>query len=234
MVVKKVISLCSSLSFLLTSSVVFAKEAHFATLDWQPYIGQNLPKTGVVFEMVEAAYKAVGYTKVTVDFAPWARAVEDAKAGKYDGLLPEYFDVEREKQGFSFSDPFFSGPVGFLGLKSSNIKYDLKKTGENLDELYKSLNSQNLKFGVVRDYVNEPSFDGNKSLIKEEVNSDETNVKKLFAKRIGLIFIDKYVAKYFIKTLPELEKKESEFTFFEPAVQDNKLYIAFFKKIAKF
>ena len=67
-----------------------------------------------------------------------------------------------------------------------------------------------------------------KNLAVEVANNDETNVKKLDAERLDLVFIDKYVASYFIEH--NFKSNANKFLFLEPALQVNGLYIAFSKK----
>lgn len=231
---KLAVVLCS----VLVSGIASAadKVVKLATLDWQPYIGQDLKDKGLVELIIEAAYKTQGY-KVESSFTPWARAVDEAKQGQLDGLMPEYYDPtpDGRLKDFVYSDPFFEGPVGFLTLKNKNIQYHKY---DNLDKTYDEL--AQYKFGVVRDYINETKFDartydfktgkavGNKNLAVDVADSDETNVKKLDGGRMDLIFIDKYVGAYFIDK--NFKDKKGNFVFLEPALQSNGLYIAFSKK----
>jgi polar amino acid transport system substrate-binding protein len=207
-----------------------------ATLNWEPYIGQTLKNNGFTALIVKEAFKAEGYDTKFV-FTPWARSVEEAKKGKLDGLMPEYYDdsPNGRLKDFVYSNSFFEGPVGFLALKSSKIKYVMNS---NLNKVYDNL--KKYKFGVVRDYINEKNFDARtyeissskghegRDLGIEIANSDEINVKKLDKKRIDLIFIDKLVAFYYINKLFMNDKEN--FEFLEPAIHKNALYIAFSKK----
>jgi len=211
-------------SYLLLSQVVFAGQTlTLATLEWEPYIGPNMKNNGYVFEIVEQALKRSNIT-VDIRFFPWARAVNTAQSGKRDGLFPEYYD-EGRLANFVFSDSFPGGPVGLYKRKNNKIAYSVDPQKHQTEAL-KAL--EKYKFGVVRGYVNTKEFDAASFLKKEEVNSDETNLKKLFKGRIDFIFIDKYVAKHIIVTkyphyLDELE-------FMEPPLEIKPLYIAFSKK----
>jgi len=212
------------------------KVVKLATLNWEPYIGQDLKNKGLFALILEAAFKEEGY-KVELSFTPWARAVNEAKNGLLDGLMPEYYDSapDGRLKDFVFSNSFFKGPVGFLTLKSKNIKYN---KNDDLNKTYDEL--KQYKFGVVRDYINEEKFDariyefnkgkadGTKNLAAEVANSDEININKLKADRIDIIFIDKYVAEYFIDK--NFKNDKNKFIFLEPALALNDLYIAFSKK----
>jgi polar amino acid transport system substrate-binding protein len=199
------------------------KKITLTTLDWEPYIGEKLPGRGYVYEIVSEAFKSVGY-QVNIQFYPWARAVETARSGKADGLFPEYYDNSR-KSDFVFSDPFPGGPVGFLARKDSKITF-LSDPRKDLTKVLQGM--KQYSFGVVRDYINTKEFDAANFLKKDVADSDEQNITKLYAKRINLIFIDKFVAQYLIKTkFPQYAK---DLEFLEPALEVKPLYIVFSKK----
>lgn len=187
-----------------------------ATLDWPPYVGENLSQMGFTTAIVAEAFKRAGY-EVKVDFMPWTRVIQESEAGKYDAAFPEYFSDERNK-AFFFSDQFASGPLGFYKRKADNITYT------KLEDL------KPYRIGVVLGYINTPEFDAANYLQKEPVNSDEQNIRKLLMGRIDLIVIDKYVAQYLIKnSIPEAIGK---LEFLEPALLDQPLYVIFSRKIA--
>jgi ABC-type amino acid transport substrate-binding protein len=205
----------------LVSTAAGEKTVRLVSLDWPPYIGSSItdgspskPNNGYVAELVVEAYKRMGY-KVVIDFKPWARALEESTNGLYDGLFPEYYGEER-KTDFIYSNPFPGGPVGLMKRK------DFKFTYTSLKDL------KGYTVGVVTDYINTAEFDAATHFKKEAVVDDETNIRKLYAKRVDFIFIDKYVALDIIRTkYPEYEK---EFEFIELEVKP--LYIVFSKKAA--
>jgi len=217
------------LSFLFSNGLLMAgpKTVTLATLEWPPYIGKSLPKDGYVAEIVVEAFKRSGY-QTDIQFFPWPRAVHMVETGNRDGLFPEYFSVDREKKCV-FSHPFPGGPVGFYKRKDARISFN----GNPQKELKKVLHGlRQYRFGVVRGYINIAEFDAATYLIKDEADSDESNIKKLHVKRIDLIFIDKLVANYIIKTkhfemTPDLE-------FMEPALEQKSLHICFSKKSADY
>ena len=214
--------------FLLFSPVQVVgleKIVTLATLDWAPYIGQDLPDKGYVYEIVVAAFEKSGY-KTEISFFPWARAVNTVELGETDVLFPEYYDDTRKKTCV-YSDPFPGGPVGLFKQKSMNEQW----SADPQTEQTKALQSlKNYKFGVVRGYINTEEFDKATFLIKEEVASDEMNLKKLFGKRIDFIFIDKLVANHLIKT--KYPQYSGKLEFMEPAMEEKQLYLAFSKKAA--
>ncbi|NOR23845.1 MAG: hypothetical protein GQ542_05525 [Desulforhopalus sp.] len=52
-----------------------------ATLNWQPFYGENLPKNGFYAELSREAFKRAGYDLI-ITFVPWKRAVQMARTGK--------------------------------------------------------------------------------------------------------------------------------------------------------
>lgn len=210
------------LSFSMNALAV-EKNITLVTLEWPPYISQNLPGNGYVYEIVSAALKRSGY-KVTTKFYPWARAVKLAQTGHVDGIYPEYFDKERARQ-FAFSTPLRGGPVGLYKHKSLSAQWAKNPQQDPIAAL-QALTKY--KFGVVRGYINTEAFDNADFLNKEQVVSDDINLKMLYAKRTDFIFIDKFVAQYLIRT--RYPNYERDLEFMEPAMEIKPLYIAFSKK----
>lgn len=199
------------------------KEVKLSTLEWPPYIGESLQSKGYVHEIVKRAFEKAGYN-VKITFYPWARALHTASSGESDGLFPEYYDESRLTD-FVFSDPFPGGPVGFYKRRGDNIKF----TVDPRIDPEKAL--QGLKaysFGVVRGYINTKAFDEADYLLKDPIVDDDLNLKKLFSKRIDLIFIDKYVASYLITE--KYPWMTDSLEFMEPELEIKKLYVAFSKK----
>ncbi len=214
---------------IFTSSTVFAadKTVTLSTLEWAPYIGQELNGKGYVYELVAEAFKRSGY-KAEIRFYPWVRAVKLVELGQRDGVFPEYYGKESLKTSV-FSDPFPGGPVGFYKRKDLNVKYSGDPQQEQLNVLFAL---RKYRFGVVRGYLNTEVFDAADFLKKDIAKTDEFNLKKLEAKRIHFIFIDKFVAQYLIKTkFPDFEKK---LEFMEPPLENKPLYIGFSKQAADY
>jgi polar amino acid transport system substrate-binding protein len=201
---------------LLTSSPAISENLlSFATLEWEPYIGENLPSQGYVAEVVRLAYEKSGYG-VNYKFMPWARVVKMTKEGKFDGYLPEYY-ADELKESFLVSDPFPGGPLGLFKRKNETIEY---KTIQDLKPY---------RIGVVRGYVNTKEFDEANYLKKEEANDDLTNFKLLLKKRIDLVVADKLVGGYLISK--ELPENKDDIEFISPPLEVKNLYLCISKKV---
>lgn len=207
-----------------TTSLDRKKTIQLTTLDWQPYIGQDLQDYGYVYQIVKQIYESKGY-KVEIKFYPWARTMQLAITGGVDGYFPEYFNEDLKKD-FYFSDPYPGGPVGFYGRK--DIKYNFK-TQYNMKDftLLKPY-----KIGVVRGYTNTKYFDAANYLQKEETSDDLSNLKKLYYNRVQLIFIDPNVANYLVRTylIKEIPDFFEKTYFLMPELEYKYLYVCISKK----
>ncbi len=140
------------------------------TLDWQPYIGQDLKDYGYVYQLVKQIFEYKGYS-VVIKFYPWARTMKLAISGEVDGYFPEYFNEDLKKD-FYFSDPYSGGPAGFYGRKDISYQFKTEYNMKNFEKLIP------YKIGVVRGYTNTEYFDMASYLKKEETIDDLSNLKK--------------------------------------------------------
>jgi ABC-type amino acid transport substrate-binding protein len=203
-----------------------AKTVRLATLDWEPYIGRNLPDQGYTAALIREAYRDQGWN-VKIEFYPWARALHLARIGEVDGLMPEYFNSSRKNE-FIYSFPFPGGPIVLYKRKADDIAFATDPQADQ-DRALRAL--QGRRFGVVRGYLNTPVFDAAKYLRKEEANDDATNLRKLVYKRIDLAVIDRRVADYIIRTqYPDYAAKVEPM---DPPLADIPLFIAFSLKSDK-
>ena len=204
--------------FCATQVIANEKDVSLAVLNWQPYVGEKLDNFGFGAEILIEAFERAGY-KAKLNFMPWARALKDTEAGKYDAVCFGYYSEKRARI-YALSNPFAKSILGFYKQKDSDIFYT---------------NLQNLKpyrIGVVRSYVNTAEFDAADYLKKEEVNSEMLNLKKLLNKRVDLILIDKFVGQFLINT--SFQKNKSDFEFIEPPLKIQPMYVMFSIKIKNY
>lgn len=194
-----------------------------ASLEWEPYIGTRMPDQGYVAVLVRTAFADQGM-RVEIEFYPWARALQRARIGAVDGLMPEYFDASRESE-FEYSMAFPGGPLVLYKRRSDAIAFSVDPQKDQ-DAALRALKAQ--RFGVVRGYLNTPVFDAATYLAKEEANDDATNLRKLVYQRIDFAVIDRRVAEHLIRTqYPDYAGKIEPML---PALADFPLYIAFSRK----
>ncbi|WP_372860022.1 substrate-binding periplasmic protein [Pseudoalteromonas sp.] len=166
------------------------------TLNWPPYIDDNLCNKGWLYQLTVSMLVKRGYG-VHIEFYPWARAVREAELGKADILFPEYYiadDVLSENiltktrnQLLALSEPIPGGDLSFVALKDHTFDYD------------GSINSvKNRVMGVVRSYKNSDELDEliNEGKIKTIVaNSEYQLIHLLLNGRVELIVADLEVLK---------------------------------------
>ncbi|WDP91688.1 MAG: transporter substrate-binding domain-containing protein [Desulfobacter sp.] len=185
-----------------------------ATLDWEPYVGQNMKNQGYVAEVVKEAFKRSGM-EVEIQFHQWSRVVGLAKAGKVDGYFPEYLSDEVKKYA-AFSIPMPGGPLGFFKRSDTDISY------QALQDL------KGKKIGVVKGYVNTKEFDDAGYLTKDPAKDDLTNFKKLLAGRLDLLVADKFVGTHLMKT--SMPDKAASVEFMSPPLAEPDLYVCISNK----
>ena len=213
MIIKSVLRV---LAISLLAASVNAEEIRMVTVDYPPYFGSSLPDEGPVAEIAAKAFKKVGYD-LKVSYVPWARAMQDAKAGKSDGLLGAWYAKERE-QWFVYSAPLPGNEVVLFKRKGAS-----PASFTSYDEL------KPYKVGIVRGSRNPPGFDA-AELKTEVANSDKLNLTKLAKERVDLILIDRGTAKHIISN--ELATYEGQLESIEPPLEVLPLYLLISKKIA--
>ena len=212
------------------------KKVSLSTLEWAPYIGQNICKQGWVQQLTVALLVSQGY-EVTVSFYPWARTISMAEKGRVDILFPEYFiepaapsDViknTKRTDHLALSSPIPGGPIALL--KRKNFKSPFK--GE-----LTALKGQHI--GVVRGYQNTPEFDAlmDSGFFHIDHSVDDLmNAIKLSKNRIDYIGGNPSVVFVSVKTGKHLTDKMKKsivnsIEVVEPPLQYNNLYYAVSKK----
>ncbi len=193
-----------------------------ASTEREPYIGPNLPQQGYVYEVVQEAFRRVGY-QVEVIFHPWARAVADAKRGAVDGILPAYYNAVWEEQ-FAFSDPFPGDQVGLLKRKALEVRYEADPR-EFPQAAFRALKPY--RFGMVRGFFTNSILDADDSFSKEFVTNNLQNFDKILHDRIDFIVIDKYTAaNIMVNQRPHMI---GELEFMEPPLAIKRFHLAFSK-----
>lgn len=207
------------------------KIVNLATLNWPPYIGEDLCNKGWIFQFTVALLVSQGY-QVNIDFYPWARSVKLVETGQMDILFPEYYiegsapsDVIPDKKRvemLALSNKFPGGEISFL-----------KRKGETSSFNGKLRSLKGMVIGVVRGYQNTPEFDAmmDAHLFDVIPAVDELQLMKLLiAKRVDLIIGDPLVFQYSVNysTLSNSNKQAllDGVEEIEPAIKYNYLYYA--------
>lgn len=206
-----------ALAIILNSALGSAatKKIVLATLNWEPYYGEKLENGGYIAEITREAFQRVGY-EVEIKWVPWKRALEQAKEGRYDGLLGAWFSEERA-QYFAFTEPIDMTTLSFF-----------KQTGSPI--LYSTLKDLTpYRIGVTRGYAHTKEFDAAVYLTKEEVTTSSQNIQKLSEGRIDLFVEDRRVVQYLIRN--DFLKLNGKIVEVKPPLQEKPLYNAISKKV---
>jgi len=167
------------------------KILNLATLNWPPYISEEVCNNGWVFQFTVAVLVSKGY-QVNIHFYPWARSVKLVEQGDMDILFPEYFiestapsDVikgKKRRELLALSNRFSGGELALMKRKGDD--FQLKKDLSNL---------KGKMIGVVRGYQNTPEFDAmmdSEQFMTIDAVDELQLMKLLVAKRVDLIVGD--------------------------------------------
>ncbi len=182
-----------------------------ATLQWEPYVGEQLENQGFTSEIVRAAFAATGY-QVEIRFTSWARALEGAERGEVDGAYPAYHSAERERK-FAMSEPFASGPLVLAARHDSSPAYDSVR------------DLAGLRIGVVKGYVNTEAIDQADDLDKVVAYDDAVNLRRLLIGRLDLIVIDRETARFILDEV--FPGRRAEVVFLQPPLEKRELFVVF-------
>ncbi len=207
------------------------KKLDLATLNWPPYISEDMCNKGWVFQFAVSLLVSKGY-QVNIHFYPWARSVKLVEQGKMDILFPEYFiestapsdtlPDKKRSQLLALSNMFPGGELVLMQAKDS--RFSLKADLSNL---------KGKIIGVVRGYQNTPEFDAmmDKGLFSAVNAVDELQLMKLLAaKRVDFIVGDPKVFNFRVNysNLSDEDKQAllNNVKQVQPALQYNHLYFA--------
>lgn len=175
---------CLTMGLLLATSLRAAEppltQVRIASIEREPYSGENLPQLGFINEVVQRAYQLVGVQAKIVIYPP-GRARYLLETGQVDALTPM---LATEAAGLQFSMPL-PGPVPVLLKKSSR---DLRLTQ------LQDPNSGPFYLSSLRDVSTLPSALKGTQLHRVYVNSELQQLDMLAHDRIDFALIDKYTA----------------------------------------
>jgi polar amino acid transport system substrate-binding protein len=167
------------LAQLLVATIsVNSQTIKLVTVEWPPYVIQNVNHRGFVTDIVVKSFANSGYV-AEVDYMPWKRGLKAVEAGKYDAIYPMYHTEVRDKT-YALSQSIGKSIVGFVRRMDFPFRFN------NLPDLVP------YKIGVVRGYANRPDFDAADYLKKLTFDNDRKCLSMLLNKRVDLIVIDKY------------------------------------------
>jgi polar amino acid transport system substrate-binding protein len=189
---------------------------------WEPYQFQKGDEiTGLDNDLVKAIFKEAD-CKVNFVKRPWARALKEIEAGTIDFASGASMNDERAAFAY-FSLPYRDETMVLMVRKGEAVKYDLKQITD--------IAGMEFQLGVVRDYfygedhkagMENPEY---KKRV-HEVKDDIANLKKLTAKRIDGILIDKYTGPYLAKQAGLFDQIEVHPVY----INSDNIYLMFSKR----
>lgn len=200
-----------ALALLFVLGGAHAETLRVATLEWEPYVGPDLPGKGLATRILNEAL-ALNGDKAEVVFLPWQRALNESREGHYDALMPAYLSADRSRD-FYTSMPLLDSQLGFFHRRDRAIAYN----PADLNSL------RPYRIGVVRGYVNQADFDAADFLNKEVVTSDWQNLEKLLRGRLDLAVVDRYTGYQLLaRNAPALRE---QLEFIQPPLEVKPLYV---------
>ena len=215
----KSFSMTLTCAILLVASFVHANDSQisFVTNNWEPYASELLPDYGISSVIIAEACKRANL-EPKFSFRPWNRAMAKTREGSFDAIFNAYYSKERA-ENFAVSKPYFKVQLTLCTTTRHPISYD--GTIASLKPY---------KIGVIRGFVNTPGIDQAEYLDKDEAETDLLNIKKLLARRVQVIVIDKYQALDLLKNNPTIEAGVADIHFVTPLLEEKTLHVLFSKR----
>jgi len=190
-----------------------AREITIASINFEPYYG-NMENDGLLGEIVNEAFKSMGYPCTIIYFDTWKQAVKNATEGKNDGLLSLWYRPDRE-EAFYFSAPLPQNIMVFFRRVGTNITF------KNWASL------KGLTLGGVADYTYPEEF---MKLNVKYSSNDRENLSHLAKGECDLALIDRFQANYYLKN--DLASLKGKIETIYPIVELKTQYLGISKKTA--
>lgn len=159
-------------------------------IDYPPYeYIENGTITGPGVEIVQEAFERMG-KKYEMELYPWARLLEETKAGEIDVMLDVYYTKERAEYLIFSKEPYAIYPQTFIKRKGDSFSY---RTLDDLSEY---------SIGIIRGFHYGIEFHemiDNNELTVEYAKDINSNIEKLLKGRIDLVAETYYSAEDFIE-----------------------------------
>jgi len=189
--------------------------------EFAPYLSENLPHYGLASRIVSEAFAVKGIT-VEYGFFPWARSLDLAREGEWDGSVVWHKTPEREVD-FYFSDSVVENRDVFFHLKSYTFDWQAMK------------DLAGLRIGGTIDYNYGETFmqaEQAKQISVERIASDKLNFQKLLGGRIDIFPLDLEVGLSLLREsfTPE---EAAQITYHPLPMQTSPFSLMLSKKIAR-
>lgn len=158
-----------------------------ANVEWAPFMSEGLPDGGRISRLVANAFALEG-VQVRYQFLPWKRAIEEARAGKFDGTLVWARTADRE-QDFFFSEPVLTTRYVLFYARARPVHWDKLQDlrGLTIGGVLGSTPT-----GEYADLARAGVFK------REESVSDELNLRKVAAGHLDAAAVEVEVGRYLL------------------------------------
>ncbi len=193
-----------------------AKELRLLTTEYPPFSIAGKSGGGLFAELITEALGRKGWT-VRVRSVPWVRVPLEVTSGRADGALicwPE----EIKKFDLLPSRAVFISELGFFVRKSD---------AEKINVALAAMKGQ--KVGAVRGYGYPPALEASGALI-DYVHDDQPNLRKLLARRVDYVALEKVVGEYLLQQ-PELAEVRDKVVWKAPAFARLPLYVGIARQL---
>ncbi|MCG8572735.1 MAG: transporter substrate-binding domain-containing protein [Spirochaetes bacterium] len=206
-----------SLLLILISVLSFSQSKIILTTgEWAPYTSKSMSEYGAFTEILTAVLKEMG-VNYEYQWYPWKRAEDEVRKGNAFACFP-YLKNEERLKVYDYSEPLLSSTGKFFYLRS-NIKKEVK---------WASLaDFKSFTMGGVGGYWYLSEFE--KAGLKIDLaSSDESNISKLYNKRIDFALTDELVGWDIIKK--QFPNAINQFATLDKPFNENYLHLMVSRK----
>lgn len=196
-----------------------AEPVQLVTLSYPPYEYDNGGQAeGIAVRLVRHAFNRLG-RDVTIEVLPWKRALLMVQEGQADGIFTAFVTPERLNYLDYSNVVLMPQTVSIWARRDAAIRFD----GNLQSVAYNNIGLVNgISYGTT---VDEAVKQGVFNNIDYAVSQDR-NITKLLLKRLDLVIMNRYSARYHLIRQKGLDQVEE----LSPPLQDVPSYIAFSKK----
>lgn len=200
-----------------SSFTALSHQLKLATTNFPPYYGEDMPNGGPFSELTRQAFAEVGY-QVTVDFIPWARAVEWGKEGKIDGVMGAWVTEQRAPY-FIETTPVMTNKLVFYRQRGSKTAF------KSFDDIAR----QKLWIGTVYGYA-QPQGLTEAGVNLVYTTQDKQPFMLLSRGRVDLVIVDQTYATATL-ALPDMRTHSEHVELIDRVVEQRDMHILVSKKL---
>ncbi len=200
-------------------SAIAQETIRLASGEWPPYQSEHLKYNGVASRIVTEAFALAG-VRVEYGYFPWARSLENAKTGEWDGTFL-WFDTPERRKTFHISKPVLDIQYVFFHLRSEPFDW------KNMGDLKGIFIGATIKYDYGKAFQ---SAEAAGTIKVERAPNDKVNFKKLLEGRIR-IFPNDLDAGYEIINRYFTPEQARLFTYHKKPVKSAPHHLLFSKRI---